>query len=223
MKNLIIMFSVILLTQQLTQAQGTVYLSNLGQASTGSFSVGSDSWLATDFYTGNNAGGYLLVSVQLAMADASGNPSGFTVMIYSAVGPAGPIPGSSLGTLTGSLSPISAGTYTYTPTSSLILSPSTAYFIVLSAGTTVADGAYAWERAYPSTSYNPNGNWDGGGYEFRTSSGSLGSWGYLGEYYPQYAITATPVPEPSSFSLWLAGIGGIASVLFFKNRRKYFL
>jgi hypothetical protein len=61
----------------------TAYLSNLGQSSTGSLAVGSDSWLAASFGTGTNEGGYELNSIQLAMTDASGNPSGFTVMIYT--------------------------------------------------------------------------------------------------------------------------------------------
>ena len=52
----------------------------------------------------NNGGGYSLNSIQLGMADASGNPSGFTVMLYAQdynhFG--GIVPGSSLATLNGS-------------------------------------------------------------------------------------------------------------------------
>src|ERR1017187_4058000 len=89
---------------QIAQAQGTLYISNLGLTSSGSSPVGNDSWLAADFGTGTNAGGYLLNSFQLALADASGNPSGFTAMLYT-LGGSGPSPGpgSSLGTLNGSL------------------------------------------------------------------------------------------------------------------------
>ncbi len=202
MKKLIIVFSVGLLIQQITQAQGTVYLSNLGQSFPDSNPVASDSWLAADFITGNNAGGYLLDSFELGMANATGNPSGFTVMLYSATGIAGVNPGSSLGTLTGSLSPISAGTYTYTPAADLFLSPSTRYFIVLNAGTIVANGAYEWN--YTSTfSYNPSGGWFGVAVTIASSDGS--SWFRLGlspNYdYSEIAITATPVPEPGVLSL----------------------
>src|ERR1035438_9179425 len=72
-----------LLAPHIAQAQGTLYVSSLGLTSSGSASVGSDSWLATDIRTGTNAGGYLLNSVQLALADASGTPSGFTAMLYN--------------------------------------------------------------------------------------------------------------------------------------------
>jgi hypothetical protein len=208
MKIVIMVFvGIMLLVSQLLQAQGTPYLSSLDQAPTGSFAVGNDSWLATDFFTGTNAEGYLLDSVQLALTNASGSPSSFTAMIYSVVFTSGAVPGTNLATLTGSLSPISAGIYTYAPGSGLTLSPNTLYYLVLTAGTTVANGAYEWDWVYPSTSYNPNGNWEGGGYEFRSSSGSLGSWGHLGEYYPQYAITATAIPEPGV--LGLLGLGGL--------------
>ncbi len=139
MKNIIIS-SVIVLTSilapQIIQAQGTMtYLSNLGQPSDGSNTVGNDSWLAALFYTGTNSTGYTLNSIQLGMADASGNPSNFMVMLYSAVGVTGIFPGSSLGTLDGSLNPTTAGIYTFTTASNLMLSPDTQYFIVLTAGT----------------------------------------------------------------------------------------
>jgi hypothetical protein len=101
-----LVFACALLAPQNLHAQGTMtYLSNLGQLSNGSNAVGSDSWLAALFYTGANAAGYSLDSVQLGMADASGSPSDFTAMIYGMnskmIG--GIFPGSSLGTLDGSL------------------------------------------------------------------------------------------------------------------------
>ena len=108
-----------------------------------------------------NAGGYSLDSIQLGMADASGTPSNFMVMLYTAYIGGATIPGSSLGTLDGSLNPTTAGIYTFTTASNLMLSPNTIYFIVLTAGTTVANGAYEWN--YENTSsYNPSDNWGGG-------------------------------------------------------------
>jgi hypothetical protein len=60
----VIVFTVAFLAPQIIQAQGTItYVSNLGQASTGSDKVGSNSWLAASFEAGNNASGYLLNSV----------------------------------------------------------------------------------------------------------------------------------------------------------------
>jgi hypothetical protein len=154
MKNIIISGVIVLtsiLAPQIVEAQGTMtYLSSLSQTSTGSSPVGSDSWLAASFITGTNASGYSLDSIQLGMADASDNPSNLTVMLYSAFISGEVVPGSSLGTLDGSLNPTTAGIYTYTPASNLTLSPLTSYFIVLTAGTTIANGAYSWsESAYP--------------------------------------------------------------------------
>lgn len=120
-----------------------MFVSSLGQPSTGSASVGSDSLLAAPFGTGNNPGGYELDSVQLAMTPASGSPNGFTVMVYSASVFASVLPESSLGTLTGSSDPVTGGFFTYTA-SSFMLAPNTPYFIVLNAATSVANGAYAW-------------------------------------------------------------------------------
>ena len=156
---------------QFAQAQGTLYISSLGLSSTGGSSVGNDSWLAADFWTGNNPGGYLLNSVQLALTPASGNPSGVMAMIYNnRAYPSAPILGSSLGTLNGSLDPVTAGVYTYSPASNLTLSPSTAYFIVLTAGTAVANGAYEW--SFTST-YAPvsSGGWYAGTALLSSSDG----------------------------------------------------
>jgi len=212
MKNIVIsgviVLVVALLAPQIIQAQGTIYLSNLGQPSTGSFAVGSDSWLAMYFFTGNNTGGYVLNSIQLAMTDASGTPNGFTVMLCG-VGnqPGGPVPGSSLGTLSGSTDPATGGIFTYTPASNLTLSAGTSYYIVLTAGTAVANGAYAWSLA-GANSYNPNGGWaviGGVSTDFLHSSDGS-SWNSISFSFPQFAIDATAVPEPGIFGLF--GLGG---------------
>jgi hypothetical protein len=192
------------LAAQTARSQGTVYLSNLGQPSVGSATVGSDSWLAETLITGNNPGGYALDSVQVAMAPASGSPSGFTVMLYSKSTQAssGPIPGDSLGTLSGSSTdPVNGGIYTYTA-AGLTLSSSSDYFIVLTAGTAVANGAYEWSYA-GGNSYNPFGGWSFEGF-FQSSDGS--SWNYTSSAFAQYAIDATAVPEPGVFGLF--GLGG---------------
>jgi hypothetical protein len=206
MKKIILMFVIGLLIQRVTQAQGTMtYLSNLGQASTGSLAIGSNSWLAAEFRTGNNASGYLLNSVQLALTDASGNPSNFTAMIYTEVGFDGDSPGSSLGRLDGSLNPGSSGVYNYTDDSSITLSPNAIYYIVLTAGTAVGNDAYEWSLT-SSASYNPNGGW--GWFQpynpFHSSDG-LNWYGYLNTN-PQFAINATAIPEPSSEILLGLGV-----------------
>jgi len=153
-----------LMAQQIIRAQGTLtYLSNLGQPSIGSLSVGSDSWLAAMFQTGTNGSGYVLNSIQLAMNDASGSPSGFTVMLYSNGVAGGVAPGSSLRTLNSSLDPVTSGIYTFTPAANLPLSRFTPYLIVVTAGTAIANGAYDWSLA-GANSYNPSGGWGTLGY-----------------------------------------------------------
>jgi hypothetical protein len=210
----VVVVAVALLAPTIVQAQGTTYLSNLGQLSIGSHAVASDSWLAADFFTGNNADGYMLNSVQLGMTDASGNPNGFTIMIYANSNPDTILPGSSLGTLSGSADPVTAGTYTYAPVSNLTLSPNADYFIVLTAETAVANGAYDWSRT-DTDSYNPNGGWSGERGIFFTSSNGL-NWN-LSSPYAQYAINATPIPEPSSLSL--LGALALPAFLFFRRTK----
>ncbi|HEY3932288.1 MAG TPA: choice-of-anchor R domain-containing protein [Verrucomicrobiae bacterium] len=211
--NGIIIFLLGLLSPQIAQAQGTItYLSSLSPTSTGNAAVSSDSWLAAGFGTGNNPDGYTLDSIQLAMTDTSGNPSDFTAMIYNeANNPAAILPGSSLGTLSGSDNPSTSGIFTYTDDSNIILSPSTEYFIVLTAGTMVANGAYEWEES----AYPPSINMWGVDNGVLHSSNNGSSWSFTPySGIAQFAITATPIPEPSPSLLILLGSG----ILFYVRR-----
>ena len=146
----------LLLAARVASAQGTTtFLSNIGQSSSGSLSVGSDSWIAGGFVTGTNASGYLLDSIQLGMANSTGTPSDFTVMLYEmAASAGGSSPGSSLGTFVGSLDPTTSGTYTYNLPGGLMLSTRATYFIVVTAGTPEATGAYQWSDT-GANNYNP--------------------------------------------------------------------
>ena len=206
------------LAPQIIQAQGTTYLSNLDQSSVGSVAVRSDSWLAGIFNTGTNySGGYVLNSIQLAMANASGNPSGFQVMLYASTG-GSQLPRTLLATLDGSLNPVTSGIYTYTPDTTLTLLPNGAYDIVLTAGTAVANGAYEWSYA-DINSYNPSGGWhalpDGLAGVWTSSNGSP-PWTPNESAFPQFAIDATAVPEPSTTAL--AALSG-AGLLLFRRRK----
>ncbi len=196
-----------LLASKALQAQGTMYLSNLDQPSAGSLAVGSNSWMAGLFVVGQNTGGYVLNSVDLAMIDAVGSPGGLQVMIYrSAPGGYSP-PAIYVGTLNGSLDPVSAGVYTFTPSAPITLLPGGGYSIVLTSGTAVADGAYEWSYG-AANSYNPAGGWYtllGSVAGAWTYSGS--SWSRNGNAFPQFEIEATPVPEPGVLSL--IALGGL--------------
>jgi hypothetical protein len=119
---------------------------------------------------------------------------------------------SSVGTLNGSLTPVSSGIYTYTPSSSLTLKGNSPYFIVVTAGTALADGAYGWSLA-GAPPYNPVSGWVEVGGIFTSSNGS--SWPLPTDGYFQFAINATAVPEPSTLSL--LALGGLFLVW---HRRK---
>jgi PEP-CTERM motif len=209
---------VALLAPQIATAQGTItFLSNLSQTPAGSNPAGSDSWLAAGFLTGNNAGGYSLNSIQLGLTDASGNPSGFIVMLYSAAGHGNVSPGDSLGALNGSADPAIGGIYSYAPTVLVSLLPNTPYFIVLTDETSVANGAYEWSYA-GAFSYNPSGGWQApvGGIAVDNYESSDGlNWTYLGGP-PQFAINATPTPEPGVIGLF--ALGGL--LVAFRRRNK---
>ena len=211
-----------ILDSRIVQAQGTMtYLSNLDQASVGSLAVGSNSWWAAPFETGSNPSGYVLNSVLLGMADASGTPSGFTVFLFSAASGTGPwwLPNFNLGTFSGSLDPTTAGIYTFTAISNFMLSPFRTYFIVVTAGTSVANGEYNWSYT-GATNYSSIENWSSSVEQTGASTSSDGSpphpiWGIVPGDYAQLAINATAIPEPGVLGLF--GLGGLA---FLWHRRK---
>jgi hypothetical protein len=226
MKNILIGGFIVLtsiLTPQFIRAQGMMtYLSTLDQPSAGSLAVGSDSWLALGFRAGSNANGYTLDSVQLAMANASGNPNGFTAFLYSAGPSPGGLyssgPGINLGTFSGSLNPSTGGIYTFTAVSNLMLAQNMAYFIVLTAGTAVANGAYELGYTGATNDILSNG-WVGYAGVWTSTNGALPfppprfspTYGNLA----QFALNATAIPEPGVLSLF--GLGGLA---FLWHRRK---
>ena len=130
------------------------------------------------------------------MANATDNPNNLTAMLYSGVDVLAPRPKSYLVTLDGTANPSTAAVYTYTSGSNFLLSPSTWYFIVLTAGTSVADGAYNW--SYGSRfGYVRSGGWLNDSGIYQSSDGS--SWTLAGgsDWDAQFAITATAIPEPS--------------------------
>ena len=199
MKKLIFaMVAVIgLLLPPATEAQGVLYISNLGQPATGSAAIGSNSWVAQTFISGTNAGGYVLNSIQLLMDVPSGTPSGFTVSVYSKTGDPhslhipGDSPQSSLGSLAGS-EPATGGILNYA-SSGIVLSPSTFYFVVLTAATSTNDGSYTWSAT--------NGWTQSNGFVidnsfFGSADGSTWTWYPRGRVF-QLALYASASPPPN--------------------------
>jgi hypothetical protein len=175
-EKLFLGLALLLLTQQVAQSQSAItYLSNLGGSS-----VTNISNARSGFITGNNPGGYVLNAVQLAMNNPVGDPNGFTVSIYEvtkSTSGSGLPEENYVGNLNGS-DPLNAGVYTYVPTSQLILLPDSDYQLTETGG---GSGSFEWSETTGSQHFI-----------------SLGGWAYGDDMVgPQYAVIATPVPEPN--------------------------
>jgi hypothetical protein len=181
----------------MNHADAATMFSNLGQEPVGSLAIASDSWRAEGFYTGTNAEGYLLNSIQLQLGTPIGLPSGLSLGIYDRNGV---IPGNSLETLTGA-EPSGSGVFTF-QSSGLVLHPNRAYFIVATTTTPLASGAYQWEITSWVDQANVFG-FSAGGLLYHSSDGL--TWTYSRPNNFMFAIDATVVPEPSALALWLCG------------------
>jgi hypothetical protein len=193
------------------QGQEITYVSNLGgnPADYTGYGIGSNQWLANSFVTGTTSAGYQLNSVQIPVG-VNGNPSGFSLSLYS---DNGGHPGNNLGTLGGS-NPTDWALYNFTA-SGIELTPSTTYWIVATSPTPAySDDSYYWVFA-SDTSYTSSDGWSMNPDGWRASFSGGSSWGNgTGSPY-QFAVSATPVPEPEIYSL--AGSGLLAILL---RRRK---
>lgn len=224
----IVAIAIAFLVPRICPAQETTYLSNLGQSPGGTLGIGNNSWWAAGIMTGTNSGGYLLDSIQLSMADdySTGNsPNNFTVMLYAAAPGGVHIPENSIAILDGSANPATAGVYTYTPASSLMLSPGSSYSIVLTSGTPFITpnpggggpppSGYLWNLSNSTNPYvyNPSDGWFSP-YTYHSTDGINWSAG-LGTF-PQFSITAEPVPEPGILSL--SFVAGFLFVLYHRKQ-----
>lgn len=198
-----------LLGSLMSPAQGTLFVSNLGQTPTGSAAIGSDSWIAQEFFIiATDPNSYSLDSIQLLLNPASGSPNEFNVSIYSA-SPSG-APQNNLGSLNGPTDPSTPGIFTYT-TSGVTLSPGVGYFVIATAGTPAAQGAYTWSATQGVTR---NGNYVIEDVYYSSTDGS--SWAsHVRQNVFQLAVNGTAIPEPAT--LVLAGLG-LAALSFWRRK-----
>lgn len=185
------------------QAQGTTYFSGMGIASQGNYSIGSNSWGAAWFQTGNSPGGYSLNSISLLMGNSVGSPSGFSVRLWNFQTQQPVL------TLTGS-NPTTSGIYTFTAPS-FAMGLSQVYWFVVTSQTSIATGAYNWLYSNQLALGNA---WQGGGYN--VSSDGV-NWTRDGGREFQFAVNATAVPEPTALAL--LGLSAGLVVLAHKKRR----
>lgn len=180
-----------------THAQGTVYLSGLDLATAGVVAIGSDARVETEFAAGTNAAGYLLNRVQISIGGITGRPAGLKVMLLNYV------TRQPLLTLTGS-DPTGDGVFMY-EASGFVLLPGTSYWLALTSTTPLPTGAFLWN--YTTATPAGRDGWEGGNMYAIVSPGPPPTTiRYVGRV-PQFAVSATPIPEPASVALFiLAGL-----------------
>jgi hypothetical protein len=192
-------------------ARAEVVLSNLNVTETDANDVSTSPWIAQSFVTNNQSWALTSATLFFKAYNTSGN---LFVDLYSN---ATNVPGSLLGTLSGSDNPESEGQYTYTSTG-ISLAPSTTYWLV--AGVSSGVGSYGWFYDY-SGSITSTGVWSipsTNTYAVTTDGGS--NW----DSYPGLPLllrieaTATspsPVPEidPNSLGSVLALVLGSLGLL----------
>jgi hypothetical protein len=196
-------------------AQSSItYLSSLNTPPLGgSLPVAQDSWFAAGFQTGTNSAGYLLDSVDLSFGGASGTPGAFAIFIYEV--PNYYFPGNRVGELTVTTNPVNAGIYRFYA-SNIVLSASTWYSVVITSSQPLAAGTYKWNFIGGTTNLLIL-KVDGWNMGFPAHSTNGIVWERVGNMNGfQFAVNASPIPEPGASWLIGAGIG----LLFCSLRRR---
>ena len=195
-------------------AQGSIFLSDLGETSAGGLAVGLGQSLAQPFQTGTVSMGYELNSVHLLMGSTDTPVGGFYLSLYSDNNGS---PGNHLGDLSGTDNPALSGIHTYTA-NGIILSPATTYWIVAADQLVINPGGMYWWEISSSANFTVQSD----GWSFPTSppyglilTGSSSQPIEGNGLAPlQFSVNASPVPEPYGgllTSVWLM-------VLLLKNR-----
>lgn len=165
---------------------------------------------AQSFTTGNTAIAFELESIVLSMYSlGQAEEGGFNLSIYDNNVAA---PGSALGALAGSASPVLTQEYTYTA-SGITLSASTTYWIVVSNNSMTTP--YGWKLANEAATVTSG--W-ATPLSFSSRQGA-NAWAEYPVAVPEslrYSLNASPVPEPGSVGLLMMGAG---AAFLLKRRR----
>lgn len=196
-------------------SHAAVVLSNLSLSADDSWPIVTGEHLAQSFRVGNGATGYSIdgLDVRLHLADDSTAP-----LVFSIYTDSGNQPGTAVGQLTSGTAPTIAGVYSFAPTASIILDSATTYWIVAS---TTGTARYNWSISQ-SFGFSAEDTWsvDGSDFTLGYSENAGTSWDIYaaddGIGPALFAISATPVPEPSAPALLL----GATTLALTLRRRK---
>jgi hypothetical protein len=201
----LVLFAIIsvLLKARIGVAQETTYLDNTSQPVTGTRGFNLTQ-TGAQFLTGTNAGGYVLNSLQLLFADASGNPE-ISYLRCDLLSDYFNLPSVILTAFIPNDNPTTAGLHTFVP-----LQPS-APSVILAANTDY------WLFFYP------HGGSSLGYYRYNftdsVNSTSIDGWRVTGETFspfspgqtglPMFSLNATAIPEPSTLALLATALAAI--------------
>lgn len=192
--------------------QAETVLSTLGQNySAGWYASASDNPIALSFQTGPTQIWSLdEITLKLIVHSPSSDP--LTVQLWSDLEAQ---PGAALTTLVpDTLNPATSGNYSYSTDVELILSAGTSYWIVL---LSTSESSYNIANAPGSGSTSDEG-WTVPTNNFAFSNNGGESWNAMPDGIYGFEVSATAVPEPSSYLL--LGIGVAAATLAGARKRK---
>ena len=157
-------------------------ISNFGQPTGSTASVGPASPTAISFVTGSREA--LLTAVDISMQIPQPAPGTFQPFSLSVYDDSSGSPGNSLALLSGNSYPTNTAVYSYTNTSPLKLAPSTRYWIVASAAT--ASRSYSWNLT-TSSSVDSGSAWTLGVMQANFGGG----WAVEPGFFPKFSVTAS--------------------------------